>query len=188
MTRRSQIIWSVLILTSFAFQTAVLLLEAGYYSTPFGTADSSGNQLGFNNPITNELVWILIGNVRLDALVGGFRSYFLVGLIAHLVGLGLIWGPSARRTRLLYFGSQMLIFPLGWLPIFWMGPLVVINCFFGTFDGETITDGPLNMFWAHVTWWQVSLVMFLWELGFKDAWMDTRSLSVPPSPTRALPT
>ncbi len=178
MSRKSQVNWTLIILASFGFQLMVLLLEAGYRSTPFGTADSAGNELGFNNPITNELIWIMFSRVRVESLFADFGWYFLLCLLAHLVGLCVVWIAGSRRTRMVFFGLQTILFPLGWLPMFWLGPVLVAQTFFGTFDGETIADGPLNMFFAHVTWWQISLVVTLQSLALADR---KREVSVGPA-------
>lgn len=168
MNTRTRICWTVMVSLSFGFQLLVFALEAGYYATPLGTLDSAGNELGFNNPVTMSHIAIMFSNISLGSAVTGLLGYFLVCLLAHVVGLFVIWSSIGNRGRLIFFGAQTILFPLGWVPLFWMGPILVLGAFFSGFEGETITDGPLNMIFAHVTWWMVSLTMFLWNLGLKS--------------------
>lgn len=178
MTRKTQISWTVIILVSLAFQLMFVLLEAGFYSTPYGTLDSSGNELGFNNLITSSHVEIMLSNIGVRGLFGGLRWYFVLCLGAHVAGLVVVWGSFRRRGRLMFFGLQTILFPLGWIPLLWMGPLMAIDSLLNGFDGEAITDGPLNMIFVHVTWWFVSLALFLWNLGMGDQETPQESASL----------
>lgn len=51
-----------LILASLALLVFVGLLEAGHDATKYGTIDSNGYPLGFNDPITLGHVRIMFGN------------------------------------------------------------------------------------------------------------------------------
>ncbi|MBI1175965.1 hypothetical protein GC207_00840 [bacterium] len=177
MTRKAKIFWTTIILGSFLFQSAVLLLQAGYFSTPGGTPDSAGHKLGFNNPITSGLIWIMLTHISLKGLfaIGGW--YFWLCPLAHLIGLRLIWTNASRKNRIAFFGVQTVLFPLGWIPMFWFTPVMTLAAMFGTFDGESITDGPINMFFAHTTWWEISIGMCAYELFLRSILTTTNEVA-----------
>lgn len=177
MTRRAKIFWTSMILGSFVFQSVVMLLQAGYFSTPSGTADSAGNELGFNNPVTSGLIWIIITHISLKGLFTFGGSYFLLCPLAHLIGLWLIWMNVSRRRRILFFGAQTVLFPLGWIPMLWFAPVMTLTAMFGMFDGESITDGPINMIFAHTTWWEIAVGMCAYEFFLRSTTPTTKEVA-----------
>lgn len=167
MSRKSQIIWTLVILASLAFQWLVAVLAAGY-DTLAGTADSAGNPIGFNDPITNEHIGMMFAQTPISAVFAGAGWYFSLCMLAQLGGLAMIWLAHHRPYWLTaYFGFQTILFPLGWIPLFWFVPVLAVYGFFTGFDGEFLTDVPL-LFCTHILWWAISLVATLQSLGLAD--------------------
>lgn len=168
MNRRSQVIWTLVILASLAFQWLVAVMGAGYY-TLAGATDSEGNPLGFNGPITNEHIGMMFVQTPISAVLAEAGWYLSVCMVAHLGGLIMIWLAYYRPYWLTtYFGLQTILFPLGWIPLFWFLPVLAVYGFFTGFDGESLTDGPLNLFCTHILWWAISLIAALQSLGLAD--------------------
>lgn len=168
MNRRSQVIWTLVILASLAFQWLVAVLGAGYDHLA-GATDSAGNPLGFNDPITNEHIGMMFAQTPISAVFAGAGWYFSLCLLAHLGGLAMIWLVHHRPYWLTaYFGFQTILFPLGWIPLYWFLPVLAVYGFFTGFDGESLTDAPLNLFCTHILWWAISLVATLQSLALAD--------------------
>lgn len=168
MNRRAQVIWTLVILASLAFQWLVAVLGAGYNALA-GATDSAGNPIGFNDPITNEHIRMMFARTPITAVFAEAGWYFSLCMVAHLGGLAMIWLSSRRPNRLAaYFGLQTILFPLGWWPLFWLLPYAVVQSLFQNFDGESIGDGPFNLVWSNVLWWAISLIITLRSLAAAD--------------------
>lgn len=168
MSRRSQVLWTLIILASLAFQWFVAVLGAGYRAL-HGVADSAGNPIGFNDPVTNEHIRMMFAQVSVGAVFAEAGWYFSLCLLAHLGGLSMIWLANRQPKRpAAYFGFQTVLFPLGWIPIFWFTPFLALIDLFAGFDGETLTDAPLNLFGTHSLWWIISLVVAIHGLALAD--------------------
>ena len=168
MNRRSQVIWTLIILVSLAFQWLGAVLGAGYNRLA-GATDSAGNPIGFNDPITNEHVGMMFAQTPISAVFAEAGWYFSLSMVAHLGGLAMIWLCSRRPNQLAaYFGVQTILFPLGWLPLLWFVPLAVVYELFAGFDGETLTDPPLNFLASLVLWWAISLAAAIQSLAAAD--------------------
>lgn len=169
MNRRSQVIWTLVILASLAFQWLVAVLGAGYDHLA-GATDSAGNPLGFNDPITNEHIGMMFAQTPVAKVFAEAGWHSIIFISAHLGGLAMIWLANLRPNRLAtYFGLQTILFPLGWIPLFWFVPIIVVSDFFtGSFDGESLTDVPLDFFCTHIIWWAISLVATLHGLALAD--------------------
>lgn len=160
-------IWTLVILASLAFQWLVAVMGAGYH-TLSGATDSAGNTLGFNDPITNEHIGMMFAQTPISAVFAGAGWYFSLCMLAHLGGLAVIWLAHRRPYWLTaYFSFQTILFPLGWIPLFWFFPVLAVYGFFTGFDGEFLTDVPL-LFCTHILWWAISLVATLQSLALAD--------------------
>lgn len=167
MNRRSQVIWTLVILTSLAFQWLAAVLGAGYH-TLAGATDSAGNPIGFNDPITNEHIRMMFAQTPISAVFAEAGWYFSLCMLAHLGGLAMIWLANHRPNWLVaYSGFQTILFPLGWIPLFWFLPVLALYGFFTGFDGEFLTDVP-PLFCTHILWWAISLVATLQSLALAD--------------------
>ena len=151
MKASTRYIFVTLICFNFALYVAVTVLEAGYYNTPYATKDSSGNPLGFNDPITPELYGIMFRNADWNGFckrIGWYGGFYVLMQFVGLVGVlnSKELGVVKAKRRFYYFLVQLILFPLGWL-----GLLFMPGIFLGA-DGETISDGiPLG--WVFQPFW-----------------------------------
>lgn len=154
-----------LILPSFVFLVFIGLLAAGHDETEYGTLDSKGRPLGFNDPITWGHVRIMLGNAIWVGFAETMEWYGFLCCVAHVIGLWVVCGSSVSlRLQQAYFAAQLLLFPIGWFFPFWVSFLAVLLT--GGWDGECIQDGPVNALFAQCAWWIVSmaaLIHLLWR-------------------------
>lgn len=184
MSRRSQVLWTLIILASLAFQWLVAVLGTGY-SALHGVADSSGNPIGFNDPITDEHIRMMLAQAPVSAVFAEAGWYFSLCLLAHLGGLSVIWLANRQPKQLAaYFGFQTVLFPLGWIPIFWFTPLLALIDLFTGFDGETLTDAPLNLIGTHSLWWIISLIITIHGLALADRQQESSPAWLSPGTVR----
>jgi hypothetical protein len=164
MKRGTTALFVLLIIGSLALGLAAMLLQAGHDATPYGTRDSQGHPLGFNDPITSELCWIMVSNVTLASFIQALGWYGALYVLAQLVGLVLVL-KDRRRIRAWYFWCQLLLFPTVWLVVLMValwslgvlsgsiqGPVFVL-------DGETFQDGPPFWWMAQPSWLMVSILI-----------------------------
>ncbi len=172
MSRAFKTVALAMIVFSLAIQLTALALSAGYWRHP-GLADSQGNRVGFNHPLTNEhfgmlvsrgFAWNTLRSVEIDpihasvlmthglALILLFSrrtSWFLVGVFALTQVIALIWGA---------LGVLML---LGHL----RGP---------AWTGESIVEGPLSTIAASGVWFLISCILFVWLANANQLWSFSR--------------
>jgi len=161
-THRTKTIWTGLIAVSLLYQVSIALLIAGHDATEYGTLDTQGRRFGFNDPITWGHFHIMLANVTIKRLFDTIGWYSLCGLIAHPIGIALVWVPKiSHGARQLFFALQTILFPLGWLPVSWM---LFASQFVGQLDGESIQDGPISVGLSQVSWWLAAIVIFIWDL------------------------
>lgn len=154
-----------LILASLTLQLFIGLLETGHDATRYGTIDSKGYPLGFNDPITWGHVRIMFGNATWTGFVETVEWYGLLCCAAHLIGLWVVCGSAiSLHWRQIYFAAQLFVFPIGWFFPLWVWFLATLLT--GGWDGESIQDGPLNALFAQGIWTMVSLaalIHLLWR-------------------------
>lgn len=161
MSPRAQKIWTTLILGSLGFQVAVSLL----------IWSSEVRWIGFNTPITWQHVWSTLPEFSIASYLGTIWFYPLAGFVAHIVALGFVWDSTATTSdRQFYFGLQLLLFPLGWIPFFWPAVAWMLAVIAGIMpvDRESMDDGFFGMAFATTLWWLVSATIFMWNLALED--------------------
>lgn len=143
LTTRQRKILSTLVVISVLSFALCAALETGY-EHPIQTSDGDGNVLGFNNPITVGLYFILLrsasptGILRYLGWYGGFYLLFhLIALVFFSVN------PRLKPERAVAFGFflQPLIFPFGLIGVLVL-PYFVGDFFVGKIDGEALQDFP----------------------------------------------
>jgi hypothetical protein len=164
MKRSTTALFVLLILGSLTLGLAAMLLQAGHDATPYGTRDSQGHPLGFNDPITSELCWIMVSHVTLGSFIEGLGWYGVLYLLMHLVGLALVL-RDRFGIRTAYLWSQLLLFPTVWLILLMIGwecVAVLSGSIQGpvfVLDGETFQDGPPFWWMAQPSWLVVSMLI-----------------------------
>lgn len=175
---------AALIVFSLLVQMAALALHIGYDGST-GLADSQGNQVGFNNPLTHEhlgmlirrgFAWDTIRSVDVDPIHASI-------LMAH--GLALILLFSRRTSWFL-----MAVFALTQvIALFWgaLGVLMLLGHLRGpSWTGESIVEGPLSSIAASGIWFVVSCLLFVWLVNANQLWGCFRRdpIRVPSVPIR----
>jgi hypothetical protein len=154
MNLRPRIILSLLILSSLLLLIGWCLLEVGYANAGL-LKDSQGNQLGFNKPLTLELMQGLAQAAwRVGWHEWSLSAWSLVCAVMHLWGLIWLWRPSCTATfARTWFALQTVFFFPGLL-----GLLIWPHLLFSPqpWDGETISEPP-GIFttagpWLLITW------------------------------------
>ena len=176
MKRSTTALFVLLILGSLTLGLAAMFLQAGHDATPYGTRDSQGHPLGFNDPLTSELCWIMVSHVTFGSFIEGLGWYGVFYLLMHFVGLALVLRDRFGIPAW-YFWSQLLLFPTGWLVVVGITLYTVAilvgqeQAPFFVLDGETFQDGP-PLFWvAQPVWFGVSLLIAshaTWGLGSRS--------------------
>ena len=153
---------AIILVSALAFAGAALL-EAGHNNTPYGTQDSKGHPLGFNDPLTWELCRIMLRNASWAKTWEVTGIYGLAYFIAHVVGLNVLLLTRRKATskiRERFFLLQLVMFPTGWLGA-WVFPWVFFWFLAGKIDGETISDGPTFWWIFQPIWFAVSAAITL---------------------------
>jgi hypothetical protein len=155
---KQRIILSVLVIISIVLCLFAAGLQSGY-EHPIQNADSHGNQLGFNNPLTWELYGVLLKSASLISVIQMLGWYGVIYLFFHFAALWLfVINPSIKARRMIAscFFIQVLVFPMSLLG-FWFTPFLVSSFLTGKIDGETLTDIPFP-FWVlfQTVWFIVS--------------------------------
>lgn len=154
MNHRQRIFLSLLIVISLIALVGWCLLKVGYENAG-PLKDSQGNELGFNKPLTTELMQGLVA----AALNAGWSKWSRCGwsmacAIMHLWGLFWLWRPSCTSSiARTWFALQTVFFYPGLL-----GLLVWPHLLFSSqpWDGETVSD-IADIFvtatpWLLITW------------------------------------
>lgn len=143
----------VLVLASFVLCAIFIILRVGLGATVYGTTDSAGRTMGFNDLLSAEHYGIMVRNFSFAALLRPEAAYEWVLLTMHLVGAGLLlFGNhvSLRLTRW-FFALQALLFPFG-VPALLILPLIVMGIVTGDMDREGFIDIPFIICTAHPVW------------------------------------
>lgn len=149
----------IAILGSLLWALGVACLAAGHDATPYGTTDSAGNPFGFNDPLTPELAVILLKNATLQGFLAVIGPYYLLCLVMHLVGLGILaWRRCASWFGTAFFALQMVIFPLGWLAQVY-GAFMLLGG--ERLDGEAFQDLPFTNIFAASAWVPLSFFIVM---------------------------
>lgn len=168
LTNRFKATAAMLIVFSLAVQLAALALNTGYWRYQ-GLADSNGNRVGFNNPLTHEHLGMLI---RRGFALDTIRSVEVEPIHASILmahGLALILLFS-RQTRWFLVGVFALtqVIALLWGAL---GLLMLLAHLSGpAWTGESIVEGPLSTIAASGVWFVVSGVLFVWLANTKQLW------------------
>ena len=144
---------SVLVLASFALCVIFIVLRLGLGATDYGTTDSAGRAMGFNDLLSAEHYGIMVRNFSFAALLKPEAAYEWVLLAMHAVGAGLLFfgnRVSLRLTRW-FFAIQALLFPIG-IPALLILPLIVMGLVTGDMDREGFIDIPFIICTAHPVW------------------------------------
>jgi hypothetical protein len=161
-----------LIVLSLAVQLAALALSTGYWRYQ-GLADSNGNRVGFNNPLTHEHIGMLVRRGFAGDTIRSveFDPIHASILMAH--GLALIVLFS-RRTSWFLVGVFALTQIIA---LFWgaLGVLMLLGHLRGSaWTGESIVEGPLSTIAASGVWFAVSCVLFVWLAKANQLWSPFR--------------
>lgn len=167
-----------MIVFSFVVQLAALALNAGYGQQQ-GLADSQGNRVGFNNPLTHEhigmlfrrgLEWDTIRAVGINPLEASI-------LIAHGLAVLLLFFRRINWFLISVFALTQVI-PL-YLGAFGLTLLVQLPGHAWT--GESIVEGSLSIIAASGVWFLVSLLLFVWLAGrnWLRALLQRKQIRVP---------
>ncbi len=154
MNIRQRIFLSLLIALSLMVSIGWCLLEIGYYNAESLT-DSQGNELGFNKPLTAELMMGLADAAWHAEWSEWSRcAWSLVCAAMHIWGLFWLWRPSCNSSiARTWFAIQTLFFFPGLLGLL-MWPYLVFST--QPWDGETVSE-PTGIFttatpWLLITW------------------------------------
>lgn len=169
MNPRSRLLLTTLILISLSLLVGWCLLAVGYEASR-GIIDSQGHPLGFNDPLTSELVWSMILAAISPASLPHWHiaSWSLLCAAMHCWALLILWtNRQPKPWHRVWLATQTVYFYPGLIGMLaW--PMVIFSN--QPWDGETISDiSPLIMsaaLWLPVTW------LYLWL---------TRSPSTAPS-------
>lgn len=138
MNTRQRICFSLLIVTSLVALIGWCSLEVGY-STAGPLVDSQGNELGFNKPLTAELMAAMT-RAAWHAKWSEWSccAWSLACAVMHIWGLFWIWSPSGTSSvARTWFSLQTAFFFPGLL-----GMIVWPHLIFSSqsWDGETVSD------------------------------------------------
>ncbi len=137
-------------------------LSAGYANTPFGTHDSAGRPLGFNDHLSAEHYLILLRNADLSAVfkaLGWIGTIIVLTHFAALISIACSLPKFVRSLFKLMLWGQFALLPIGFLAIFLI-PFVLGAFVSGAADGEVLSDG-VPMWWLVVPSWLILCVMVL---------------------------
>ena len=154
MNRRQKCVCLALIGFSLLIFIRLAAFEGGHSVTPYGTTDSKGFVLGFNNKVTPELFSMMFANSTLKNSVRAVGVYGIVLLAMHMLGLGLVLlegSNRAQRLRRGFFLVQFVLFPTAIFGLLF-GSLAALSVVNGTVDDETISDG-IPMWWSAQIFW-----------------------------------
>ena len=155
---------ALLVLASFLFYVAAVVIRIGIEATPYETTDSAGRPMGFNDPLSAEHYWIIVQHFRPAELLKPERAYEWLLLAMQGTGAALLLSRSGISVRLMrwFFAAQVVIFPLGLL-LCWMPPIFLFfSLTSGGLDRECYTDFPFvasMAMIAHSTWVLSSLII-----------------------------
>ena len=168
LTNRFKAAAAMLIVFSLAVQLAALTLSTGYWRYQ-GLADSNGNRVGFNNPLTHEhlgmlirrgFAWDTIRSVEVDPIHASI-------LMAHGLALFLLFSRRTSWFLVAVFAFTQVI------ALFWgaLGVLMLLAHFSGpAWTGESIVEGPLSTIAASGVWFVVSCALFAWLANTNQLW------------------
>ena len=156
MNPRSRLLLTTLILASLAVLAGWCLLAVGYDSAG-SLSDSQSNELGFNKPLTAELIQgLLAAALRPSALPRwwSIAGWPLVCSVMHCWALVILWtNRQPKPWHRVWFAVQNAYFFPGFLGLLaW--PMMLLST--QPWDGETISDIDPTMIattpWLLVTW------------------------------------
>lgn len=137
LSHRTKVLFSVMITSCLLALLVWCWLSAGYSEAARARIhDSSGHYLGFNEPLTFELIGMILVRTSASAVAKGMSPFSVACMVMQVAALFMLWFRSFRLSQLaLYFGIQALLFPQGLIGILvWMSVLVEGP------DGEMIDD------------------------------------------------
>lgn len=154
MSNRKRAMLLAMTVTSLVLCVFAVLLEAGYGGDIVGTRDSTGNELGWNLPLTWELCRAMLENATWDAAtdhLGWFGGLFLC---MHLVIAALLAGADriGPRASAAIAWVQLVLFPTGWLGVVVL-PFLTLEFLHGDVTPEALCEPPL--------WWTFQPLWFL---------------------------
>jgi hypothetical protein len=159
MNTRNRVLLTTLILASLTVLVGWSLLAVGYESADPLT-DSQGNELGFNKPLTLELIGGLIAAALSPASLPHWSSEGWSSLCAGIQcwALVILWTSlQPKPWHRIWFATQTALFFPGFCGLLVWSVMIFSN---ETWDGETISDiAPIMMTaapWLPVTW------LYLW--------------------------
>jgi len=147
MKTKYQIIGSLLICLSFGMLVFWLVLKTGYEVSARGAStplmDSSGHELGFLQPLTWELVAMMMAKVSVHDVMQRVAPPVVWCAMAHGIGLLVLWLRVVTiQMKTAFFAAQLVFFASGFLGILMWTAGFLISA---VPDGECIDDDPL---WA----------------------------------------
>lgn len=159
---------ATLIVFSLLVQLTALALHIGYDGST-GLADSEGNRVGFNNPLTQEHIgmlvrrgfaWDTIRSVKIDPIHASI-------LMAHGLALVMLFSHRASWFLVAVFALTQVI------ALFWgtLGVLMLLGHLSGpAWTGESVVEGPLSTIAANGVWFLISCILFVWLANANQLW------------------
>ncbi len=162
----------ILVGFSLLLSLALAGFQGGLTATPYGTKDSKGVALGFNQRLSTELYGIIWGNASTQAVAKAIGVHGIFCLLLQVAAIGMLFvtrRKSRSTARDLFFGSQFPIFLNGLLGLLY-APFIGYSILTGTADGETFSDGVPVTWIGHGFWMFVSFtILVLSWLSRRDA-------------------
>lgn len=159
---------ATLIVCSLLVQLTALALSIGYWRYQ-GLADSKGNRVEFNNPLTHEHIGMLVRrgfawDTMRSAEVDPIHASILM---AHGLALILVFSRRTSWFLVAVFALTQVI------ALFWgaLGVLMLLAHLSGpAWTGESIVEGPLSWIAASGVWFAVSCILFVWVANTNRLW------------------
>lgn len=166
MSRAFKTVALTMIVFSLLVQVTALALSTGYGKSK-GAIDSRGNKVGFNEPLTQEHLGMLITRASLVDCYRSLNPVEVAILMAHGLALILLF---SRRTS--WFLVAVFAVTQG-IALFWgaLGVLMLLAHLSGpAWTGESIVEGPLSTIAAGGVWFVVSCVLLVWLANTNQLW------------------